>query len=166
MRSPVSWFLALVAAPGCQGISSGTYFDVEATLEDASCGSVVEAPDSWSFQVRLKRTDDELSWYDVDTRTSLSGSIDADEELTLTNSLTIAVTDGTDTAVGCTVRRRDRYEGAITGAGNTISAIDGELTFTYSEESGYDCAALIGASGGFDELPCELDYSFVATPSG
>ena len=29
-----------------------------------------------------------------------------------------------------------------------------------------DCDALVGASGGFDELPCELDYAFVATPSG
>jgi hypothetical protein len=45
-----------------------------------------------------------------------------------------------------------------------IKKLDGTILFEYSQATGYDCDALIGATDGFDDLPCEVEFEFVATP--
>jgi hypothetical protein len=63
------------------------------------------------------------------------------------------------------VRRHDSYSGTTTiDKNDKLTKLEGDIVFKYSQATGYNCDSLIGATDGFDDLPCEVDYTFAATP--
>jgi hypothetical protein len=149
---------------GCNTSNSGTLFDVTTTLSSTTCGAAVEVEDSEEFQVRLTFSDDTLKWYEVDTGDSIEGSV-SDDEFTLAEVQIIELTEPSGTDPGCSVRRHDSYTGTLTTSGDSITKAKGEVISSYTEASDYACDPLIGVSGGFSDLPCEINYTFVATPA-
>lgn len=151
----------LLALPLCAcewNTETSQVFNVSATLESTTCGTgALDAEDSISFQVSLTRDDDMLTWYDIDGDLEMEAVI-IDDDVTVSGSQDYEVTDE------CSVRRRDTYEAALTGTGNNIEQVDGDIMFKFSQTSGTDCDALIGDSDGFDDLPCKMTYEFVAVP--
>jgi hypothetical protein len=156
--------LLLLSWCGCNK-NDGTLFNVTATLKDTTCGTgVIDANDSETFQIRLGLDDTTLSWYDVDTAKSSQGTL-SDDEFSVSAGNTYAVTEPSAVSVGCSVRRHDKYSGdaSLTDAGE-IQKLEGAFVFEYSEATGYDCDTLIGVADGFEDLPCEIEYTFVARP--
>ena len=157
--------LPVWAFTACEwNVETSEVFNVSATLVSTTCGTgAVDADDTISFQVSLTRDDDALTWYDIDNDLEMEGLI-VDDEVTVAASqdFVITETDGEDN--GCSVRRRDVYEATLVGEGDDIEQVEGDVTFTFSQVSGTDCDSLIGDSDGFDELPCEVEYEFVAVP--
>ena len=160
------YFVPLVfAAYGCGSTDEGKLFDVTATLADSTCGSgAVNAKDDWTFQVRLKKDSSTLTWYDVDSGTTTEGTI-SDGKFSVSAANNYVVTAGSDSSTGCTVRRHDSYSGDATlDKSSNLTKLEGDIVFKYSQATGYNCDSLIGTSDGFDDLPCEVDYTFVAIP--
>jgi hypothetical protein len=137
---------------------------VTTKLSRSTCGAIVIAEDGEEFPVRLTLSDDELNWYEVDTGDSISGSVSG-SEFTLAEVEVYQVTTASEADLGCAVRRHDGYTGTLTTSGSTITKAVGEVVSSYAEATGFSCDALIGVSGGFSDLPCEVEYSFTATPA-
>lgn len=157
--------VALATLSGCEFPQGSQLYDVTATLNDSTCGTgVVDAEDSLSFEVQIERDDDSLMWDDSNNGAQLEGAID-DDDFVLATSSQFEVTASEGGAAGCSVVRRDRYEGTIEGSGDTIDRIEGEVTYTFSQATGYDCDDLIGVTNGFEDLPCTVTYTFVALPT-
>jgi len=157
--------LLLLVAGGCQIAQQGTLFEVKASLADSTCGTgALDAKDDWSFEVRLTKDGSTLTWYDVDSGATLVGSI-GDGEFSVSDANNYVVTAASDYSLGCTVRRHDKYSGdAGLDSSGDLTGLDGEMVFEYSQATGYDCDSMIGTTDGFDDLPCEIDYTFVAEP--
>jgi hypothetical protein len=158
-----TWVLPFVFG-GCNP-NEGELFNVTASLTDTTCGTgVLDADDHWDFQVRLALDGETLTWYDVDTADSSQGSL-TDGEFSVSTGNTYVVTEATTVSVGCSVRRHDKFSGdaSLDDAG-AIETLKGTLVQDYSEATGYNCDALIGEADGFEDLPCEISYSFVASP--
>jgi hypothetical protein len=149
---------------GCETTGEGTLFNVKATLSDSSCGSgAVDAKDNWDFQVRIKKDDTTFTWYDVDSAVSTQGTIN-DTAFSVSDSSTYAITNATGVSNGCSVRRHDSFSGDATlNKSKEIVSLEGDIVMKYSQATGYDCDSLIGATNGFDDLPCTVNYTFVAT---
>jgi hypothetical protein len=166
MRYLRSSVCALCLLPlGCQSADQGELFEVDATLASSTCGSgAVDPEDTWSFRVRLEREDNTLTWYDENTGSTLQGTINGDT-FTIADVNVYTVTQGTVYVVGCSVRRHDHYSGTVTGSDDAITGLEGDLVLSYSQATGYDCDALIGAPDGFADLPCEVEYVLSAEPA-
>lgn len=149
---------------GCNP-NEGDLFNITASLADTTCGTgVVDAEDSWDFQVRLSLDGETLTWYDVDTAETSQGTL-SDGKFSVSAGNSYIVTDATEVSVGCSVRRHDKFSGDATlDDAFEIEALKGTLVLDYSEATGYNCDALIGDADGFEDLPCEIEYSFVAKP--
>lgn len=162
-QCPIIIFLLLLL--GCDGTSEGTLYNVSAALTTSTCGSgVADAADSWSFQVRLTRDGTTLTWDDVTTGITTQGTI-GDGKFSVSDSNTYEVTAMSAGSAGCSVRRHVSYSGTTTiDKNDKLTELEGDIVFKYSQATGYNCDSLIGASDGFDDLPCEVDYTFVATP--
>jgi hypothetical protein len=155
----------LFAAYGCGSTAEGTLFKVTAALADSTCGSgAVNAKDDWTFQVRLKKDGSTLTWYDVESGTTTEGNV-SDGKFSVSAVNNYVVTAGSDSSTGCTVRRHDNYSGDATlDSSSNLTKLEGDIVFKYSQATGYNCDSLIGTTDGFDDLPCEVDYTFVANP--
>lgn len=152
------------AALGCETSNSGTLFNVTTTLSSTNCGAAVTVEDTEDFQVRLTLSDDELKWYEVDTGDTIQGSV-SDDDFTLAKVENFQLTEASGADPGCTVRRHDSYTGVLTKSGSSITKASGDVVSGYTEATNYSCDSLIGVSGGFADLPCQVEYSFVATPA-
>lgn len=150
----------------CTGVETGTLMAVSATLSDTTCGSgALAADETWKFNVRVTIEDSTFKWYDVSSDTTTEGSID-DGEFAVSDASDYVITTSNGITAGCTLRRRDKFSGAATvDASKKPTKLSGTLVFKYSQATGYSCDALIGASNGIDDLPCEIDYSFSAKPT-
>lgn len=157
-------FLLLLAVCGCEA-QQGTLFKVEASLEDSTCGTgALDAEDNWDFEVRLEKDGSTLTWYDVDSGMTIVGSID-DGKFSVSDANNYVVTAASDYSVGCAVRRHDKYSGdASFDTSGGLTGLEGDMVFEYSQATGYDCDSMIGTTDGFEDLPCEIDYTFVAEP--
>lgn len=155
---------SLLLLPCCEQ-ADGTLFNVTATLSESTCGTgAADAQDSWDFQIRLSKEDSTLTWVMVTQQTEAEGVI-GDDTFSVSHAETVEVTPATQLALGCSVRRHDNYSGSVTlSKASVIEKLKGQLTFKYTEATGYDCDALIGTSDGFQDLPCEVTYDFTAVP--
>jgi len=163
--TPRALLLLLGLCSACASTDEGTLFKVTAALADSTCGTgAADAKDDWNFEIRLKKNDSTLTWYDVTNSTSTDGTI-SDDKFSVSDANDYVVTSASATSVGCTVRRHDSYTGTPTlDKSGTITKLEGDIVFKYSQVTGYDCDPLIGATDGFDDLPCEVDYTFAAVP--
>jgi len=159
--SVLLFLLGLCSA--CASTDEGTLFKVTAALADSTCGTgAADAKDNWTFEIRLKKDNTTLTWYDVTNGTSTDGTI-SDDKFAVSDTNEYVVTSASATSVGCTVRRHDSYTGTATlDKTGTITKLEGDIVFKYSQVTGYYCDPLIGATEGFDDLPCEVDYTFAA----
>lgn len=150
----------------CAGVDSGTLMAVSATLSDTTCGSgALAAEETWKFNVRVTIDGSSFKWYDVSSDTTTEGSID-DGEFAVSDANEYVISASNGISAGCTLRRRDKFSGTATlDTSKKPAKLSGTLVFKYSQATGYSCDALIGASNGFDDLPCEIDYSFSAKPT-
>lgn len=164
---PISMYLAtaaLLALGGCQQNGDAVELKVTATLVSSTCGAAVELEDTEEFEVTLTREDDVLTWYSQDTGTEMEGSVDSDNQITLATTSTFQVTEPSAVASGCSVRRHDAYSGTLKeSSSDAITGFEVEVLSTYTEATNYSCDALIGAQGGFTDLPCEVNYELVGT---
>jgi len=163
-------FMLLSVSPknlfcGCAQ-TDGAIFRVQATLSKSTCGSgAVDASDSWNFKVRLHKDGSTLTWEDVDSGMSTQGVIGSDS-FSVSAGSKYEVTASTEGSVGCSVRRHDNYSGSVSyDKSGDISKLDGVISFNYTLSTGYNCDALIGTANGFEDLPCEVDYKFEASPN-
>lgn len=160
------FLIASVILPICHcNQDDGTLFNVTAVLTETTCGSgVVNDDDSRDFQVRLTLDDKTLTWYDVESASSSEGTLN-EERFSVSDGNTYGLTDASGGSVGCSVRRHDRYAGDATMTDDgEIERLEGTIVFKYSEATGYNCDALIGTSDGFEDLPCNVEYEFIAVP--
>jgi hypothetical protein len=156
--------LALFGSAGCETNSGGTLFNVIASLSSSTCGAAVTVKESEEFQVRVTESDGTLTWYDSETGDTMQGSI-TNEAFTLAKVNVYSVTSSAVESTGCAVRRHDAYAGTITKSGTSMTKLTATVDSTYEEATGYNCDSLIGADGGFTDLPCEIKYSLVGTPN-
>lgn len=150
--------LGLLAMSSCAPTESGPVLNVTAKLTSSTCGAAVDAEDTGEFQVEITKSDEALEWFARGSGNPIHGSVNQDDEFTLGEVATIQVTDPSGLDPGCAVRRHDSYAGTLTLVEDAIAAFEAELVSEYTEAAGYSCDALIGAEGGFSDLPCKLVY--------
>lgn len=154
----------LSSLPACEDTGEGDSFTIEASLEDNTCGAgAVEASETVETAVRLTISGDTLVWRGDDGGTPLSGLVE-DGEFSIAETDTFTLIEGTEHAAGCIVQRLTRYEGTIEESAGRITDVSGSILFRYAEAVDHDCDALVGAEGGFENLPCEVTYGFTAQP--
>jgi len=145
---------------GCQSQDTGDTFEISADRTSNSCGSgAVDATKEWEGNVSIEVEGDNITWTEDQNGKTLEGTV-SDDSFLITDSWTTVISEGTEAAPGCSVTVRVRYVGTLDGTSGDIENIDGEMSISYTEVSGSDCSALIGANNGFDELPCEVTYAF------
>lgn len=166
---PASTLIPLVAAllmamGGCQPNDNAVELKVTGTLVNSTCGAAVDTDATEEFYVVLTRDDDALSWYTKDTGDQMEGSVDSNDAIELASIRIVQVTDSSGLDPGCAVRRHDAYSGTLKeSTANKIVGFDVEVLSTYTEADNYSCDALIGARGGFTDLPCEVTYDLSGT---
>lgn len=130
------------------------FFSVDGTLQDDSCGAQsLNAPENWSFDVKLSREGSTLYW--LNGREGIVGDIDDGGAFSFETHVDTKLAERRGAAKGCTIVRRDLASGSLKG-----SALRGELTYAYSQTSDSDCSEHVtGTDGTPFGLPCSLTYS-------
>ena len=133
---------------------------VDATLDRTTCGGGnYQAPEDWSFEVRLSREDAHFYW--TTSSDIIAGQADEDGSFQLESTLEVELTPARAPWPGCVVDRRDTIAGTLDGQGTDVTAFAGTLTFEYSTSSEYDCTQET-IDGTAPPLPCHMDYSMTA----
>jgi len=142
------------------GTQLGT-FKVTATTSTNSCGSGLEAPSPWVFDVQMSENDSLLYWSWMDGSAPLSGALTS-TSASVTNTTSVNV-DPTDAGDGpCTMDRSDDLEITLSTATSPTS-FTATITYTFSAASGADCSDQLASVGGaYDALPCTVVYSATA----
>jgi hypothetical protein len=132
------------------------FFAVDGKLTDDNCGAEsLNAPNDWSFQVKLSRQGSALYW--LNGREAIVGEIDKAGSFDFETHLDMPLSARHGAAKGCTIVRRDAADGALTNSNASLSA---KLSYTYGATSDSDCAEFItGTNGAPEALPCRLTYS-------
>lgn len=140
--------------PHQPGDALGT-FAITGKLGDDSCGAdSLNAPSTWSFEVKLSREGSTLYW--LNGREAIVGDIDKSGSFAFETHLDVPLAAQRGAAKGCTVVRRDAARGTLSGSSSSLS---GQLSYAYDETGNSDCAALVtGTSGAPLLLPCRMTY--------
>lgn len=130
------------------------FFAVSGTLQSDTCSAPsLNAPDKWSFDVKLSRDGSTLYW--LNGREGIVGDIDASGAFEFETRVDTKLADRRGAVKGCTIVRRDSASGSLKD-----SALRGKLTYAYSQTSDSDCSEqTTGADGTPFALPCSLTYS-------
>ena len=157
-------FAAILAigVAGCQTGDDPALFNVTATLNSSNCGAAIVTSATEALQIRLTETDTTVTWESVDTGDVIQGSLSGNT-FTLAKIDVIQVTPVSGADPGCSVRRHDSYSGTLTKSSGTVTKFAAEVDANYSAATGFSCDSLIGATGGFSDLPCDIKYSLVST---
>jgi hypothetical protein len=152
--------IAACNATPLPGTQLGT-FKVTANAATNSCGTGLEAPSPWVFDVQMSENDSLLYWSFMDGSPPLSGAL---------TSLTASITDNTSVNVDptdagdgpCTMDRNDDLEITL-ATGSPPSSFTATITYTFSAASGADCSDQLASVGGaYDAVPCTIEYSATA----
>lgn len=137
-------------------------FSVDAQQDANTCGSgALDAPASWSFEVRLSREIGLIYWNNG--AELVTGELDADKH-TFSFDTTIIVDmrdqNSPPWLPPCAVQRHDRSSGKIADDDTTFS---GKLSYDFTPTAGSDCADLVTSDPPvFAVLPCGMTYSLEA----
>jgi len=131
-------------------------FAVTGKLGDDSCGAdSLNAPTTWSFEVKLSRTGSTLYW--LNGREAIVGDIDQRGRFAFETHLDLPLAAKRGAAKGCTIVRRDSASGTLASSSASLS---GTLSYAYDATSDSDCAELAtGTSGAPLLLPCQMTYA-------
>lgn len=140
-------------------------YQVEGQLSDSSCGEgALGAADSWSFEVKLSRFENDIYW--LNGKETIVGDIASDgQSFTIVSSVEVEVTPPGRGAKGCRVVRKDTAKGRLSDAGSDVESFDGSLSFRYEVKVGSDCGDWIGSAGAVSTLPCGMTYELAAERS-
>jgi hypothetical protein len=140
--------------PHQPGDALGVY-SVTGKLSDDSCGAEsLNAPEKWSFQVKLSREGSTLYW--LNGREAIVGDIDRSGRFGFETHIDVPLAEKRGAVPGCTMVRRDVASGTLSDSSSTWSA---KLSYVYEEKAGSDCSAFaIGTDGLPLALPCKLSY--------
>ncbi|HEY6561468.1 MAG TPA: hypothetical protein VI072_29545 [Polyangiaceae bacterium] len=134
-------------------------YSVEAELESSTCGEgALGSEHSWKFDVRLSRSGSALYW--LNGQEAISGVIDAEGAFTIETNVKVQTQAAGRGRLGCVIWRMDRTSGKLVGQGADVPGFTGKLRFGYAPEQNSDCSELLGVSGGFATLPCEMTYGY------
>jgi len=156
---------AVLLTAGCgstamPGTALGT-FSIDATSTANSCGDGLGTQSPWDFDVELSRDVTRLYWRKDEV--TMSGVLSSDLKATITGTTTTKVVAADAGIAGCTMSRDDSVTVSL-GTATVITAVSGTMTLIFDASTESDCSAELAANGGtYDELPCELDYSFTGT---
>lgn len=155
---PLSACLDKPYDPDGPGDFVGT-FAVDATLDANSCGAgVIDAPASWSFEVRLSRDVDLIYWWNNGSELT-TGKLGSDKHsFSFDTAVVVDMRDENSEPwlPPCSVQRRDRADGKIA---DDDTAFTGKLSYDYAPTSGSDCSDLVTSNPPvFAALPCGMTY--------
>jgi hypothetical protein len=144
------------------GTALGAY-RVVGRLEGSSCGAgAADAPETWEFAVKLSRMGDELFW--LNGREVIPGRIAADGvSFAFDTRVELELQAAGRGHPGCTMVRSDQASGKLSSATLDVPAFTGRLRFTYAPAPPSDCSGLLGVTGGFERLPCDVTYALDAS---
>lgn len=133
-------------------------FAVTGKLGDDSCGAEsLNAPETWSFQVKLSREGTTLYW--LNGREAIVGDIDHDGRFAFETHLDLPLAEKHGAAKGCTIVRHDSASGTL-ALETDSSALRGKLSYAYDATSDSDCSEFTtGTNGQPLALPCQLTYA-------
>jgi len=149
------------------GEAVGT-FHVTAKLTQSTCG---QPPNPWEFDVRVNREGSTLYW--IQGAYPIAGEVDAKAHTTLKASVTevARAADERRKLAACSIARTDVLD-MVLADGDAKPAIDpanvksfaGMMSYTFSPTEGSTCDdQLTQAGGGYDALPCVVQYQLTAT---
>jgi hypothetical protein len=131
-------------------------FAMTGKLGADDCGAdALNAPQTWSFQVKLSRNGTTLYW--LNGREAIVGDIDKSGRFAFETHLDVPLSAKRGAAKGCTIVRRDSASGTLASSSTSLS---GKLTYAYEATSDSDCSAFItGTDGSPVALPCSMTYA-------
>lgn len=162
---------AMVSCGGKDPYNPGTKlgtFHVSAKLTSSTCG---KPPNPWEFDVRLNHDGSMLYW--IQGGAPIQGSISAaaKSELEAKTVYDLRAADEKKKLAVCSVSRSDRLSVTLNGADakpvldpSQTAGFSGGLSYSFSPTDGSDCTdQLSDVGGGFDALPCQVDYDLTGT---
>lgn len=131
-------------------------FAVTGKLGDDSCGAdSLNAPQTWSFQVKLSRAGSTLYW--LNGREAIVGDIDKGGRFAFETHLDLPLAEKRGAAKGCTIVRRDSASGTLASSSDALEA---KLTYAYDATPDSECSEFVtGTSGAPLALPCQMTYA-------
>ena len=131
-------------------------FAMTGKLGADDCGAdALNAPQTWSFQVKLSRKGSTLYW--LNGREAIVGDIDKSGHFAFETHLDVPLAAKHGAAKGCTIVRRDLASGTLASSSD---ALTGKLTYAYVAASDSDCSEFItGTNGSPVALPCSMTYA-------
>jgi hypothetical protein len=175
IRSGARWLLPAVFAatlascsgkdPYDPGTKLGT-FHVTAKLTSSTCG---QTPNPWEFDVRLNHDGSMLYWIQGGAPIQGTISASAQSELKSETAYDVRQADEKRKLAVCAVTRTDLLSVTLSGADakpaadpSQTAGFHGGLTYSFAPTAGSDCTdQLTDSGGGFDALPCRIDYDLV-----
>jgi len=141
--------------PHQPGDALGSYA-ITGKLRDDSCGAdSLNAPERWSFSVKLSRLGGTLYW--LNGREAIVGDIDKTGRFAFESQVLVPLAERKGAAKGCTIVRRDAASGSLSDSEASLSAV---LTYGYDAASDSECSDLaVGTDGLPVTLPCKLSYA-------
>lgn len=135
----------------------GTY-ELSGPVTRDSCGAeLLGAPDPWSFQVKLSRFERDLYW--LNGREAIVGDIAADgSAFHFSTRVDVNISPSGRGKAGCVVSRFDTADGLLAVEGDSVTAVQANLTFEYRPKANAECLEIIGIPGGLQQLPCTITY--------
>lgn len=144
------------------GTVLGTY-EVKASLQSSTCGSGLNTPNPWVFDVQLSQDASTLYWSRLDGSPLLSSALGSGGTTTLTSTLAANVDAAPDGGAGACALQRDDTIQLTLSPGSPPGAFAGTMQYAYSVPSGYDCSDQLAIVGGmYATLPCTVTYSMTA----
>jgi hypothetical protein len=131
-------------------------FAMTGKLRADDCGAdALNAPQSWTFQVKLSREGGTLYW--LNGREAIVGDIDKSGRFAFETHLDVQLAEKHGAAKGCTIVRRDLASGTLASSSTSLT---GKLTYAYDAKSDSDCSEFItGTNGSPVALPCAMTYA-------
>ena len=170
--SAIAWLAGLLVI----GCGDGRYdaktpgepigrFAIRGALDRDECkAAVLAVVDPWEFELRLSRSVNDLYW--LNGREAIAGDIAADDRsFKFDTHVDVQIVPPRNGRGGCTLTRRDRAEGELSPSASSASELAGSMSFIYEPRAGSECSEIIGVPGGFDRLPCRVDFDLQGTRS-
>jgi hypothetical protein len=140
-------------------------YQVKGELAESTCGKgALGSADSWSFEVKLSRMENDIYW--LNGKETIVGDIASDgRSFSIVSQVQVTVAEAGRGKSGCKVLRQDTAKGKLSDDGAEVESFDGTLAFSYQAMAGSDCSEWVGSVGAVANLPCELSYDIEAERS-
>ena len=131
------------------------FYSLEGKLTEDDCGAEsLNAPQTWSFDVKLSRDGSALYW--LNGREAIVGSIDEAGSFAFETHLDLRLAERNGSAKGCTIVRRDSAAGALARSEESLTVT---LSYSYDATGDSDCSDFAAGTQGMPQtLPCSLAY--------